>query len=79
MMQHATEEGGTVVQPMKEQFYGDRTGSLRDPFGHVWHLATHKEDLSMAELKKRAEQAAKGAGETRLRLGARQVDRMCAR
>jgi PhnB protein len=62
MMQRATEAGGTVVQPLKDQFYGDRTGSLRDPFGHVWHLATHKEDLSMAELKKRAEQAAKGAG-----------------
>ena len=64
IMQRATEAGGTVVQPMKDQFYGDRTGSLRDPFGHVWHLATHKEDLSMAELKKRAEQAAKGAGQT---------------
>ena len=64
IMQCATEAGGTVVQPMKDQFYGDRAGSLRDPFGHVWHLATHKEDLSMAELKKRAEQAAKGAGET---------------
>ena len=62
MMQRATEAGGTVVQPMKDQFYGDRTGRLRDPFGHVWHLATHKEDLSMAELQKRAEQAAKGAG-----------------
>jgi PhnB protein len=36
------------VQPMKDQFYGDRTGRLRDPFGHVWHLATHKQDLSMA-------------------------------
>ena len=63
-MQRATAAGAKVVQPMKDQFYGDRTGSLRDPFGHVWHLATHKEDVSMAEMKKRAEQAAKGAGET---------------
>jgi PhnB protein len=47
---------------MADQFYGDRTGSLRDPFGHVWHLATRKKNLSMAELKKRAAQAAKQAG-----------------
>jgi PhnB protein len=64
MMQRAMAAGGTVVQPMKDQFYGDRTGSLRDPFGHVWHLATRKENLSMAELKKRATQAAKEAGGT---------------
>ena len=62
MMQRAMAAGGTVVQPMADQFYGDRTGSLRDPFGHVWHLATRKENLSMAELKKRAAQAAKQAG-----------------
>ena len=35
---------------------------VRDPFGHVWHLATHKEDLSMAELRRRAEKAAKEMG-----------------
>ena len=38
----------------------DRTGSLEDPFGHIWHLATHKEDLSMAELRKRGEKAMSG-------------------
>jgi PhnB protein len=43
-----------------DQFYGDRTGSLEDPFGHVWHVATHKADLSLEELTKRA--AAKAAG-----------------
>ena len=47
------------MRPVADQFYGDRTGSLEDPFGHMWHVATHKEDLSMAELRKRAEQAAK--------------------
>jgi PhnB protein len=40
----------------------NRTGSIEDPFGHVWHLATHKEDLSMAELRRRAEKAAKAMG-----------------
>jgi PhnB protein len=64
MMQRAMAAGGSVVQPMADQFYGDRTGSLRDPFGHVWHLATRKENLSMAELKKRAAQAAKERGGT---------------
>jgi PhnB protein len=48
------------VRPIKDQFYGDRLGTVEDPFGHVWHLATHKEDLSMKELKKRAEKAASG-------------------
>ncbi len=62
LMARATAAGGTVLQAMKAQFYGDRTGSLRDPFGHLWHLATRKEDLTMAELKKRAAQASKAAG-----------------
>ena len=52
--------GAKVVRPVKDQFYGDRLGTIEDPFGHVWHLATHKEDLSKAEMKKRAEKAARG-------------------
>jgi PhnB protein len=58
----ATAAGAKVARPVQDQFYGDRTGSLEDPFGHMWHVATHKEDLSMAELKRRAAQAAKQAG-----------------
>ena len=58
----ATAAGGKLVRPVQDQFYGDRTGSIEDPFGHVWHVATHKEDLSMAELKRRAEQMAKQGG-----------------
>jgi len=46
--------GAKLLREVNDQFYGDRTGALADPFGHVWHLATHKEDVSMAELKKRA-------------------------
>ena len=58
----ATAAGGKLVRPVQDQFYGDRTGSIEDPFGHVWHVATHQEDLSMAELKRRAERMAKQGG-----------------
>ncbi len=56
----ALTSGARLVRPIKDQFYGDRLGTVEDPFGHVWHLATHKEDLSTKELKKRAEKAASG-------------------
>lgn len=46
--------GAKVLRPVADQFYGDRTGSLEDPFGHVWHLATHKEDISPEEMQRRA-------------------------
>jgi PhnB protein len=49
--------GARELRPVKDQFYGDRTGSIEDPFGHVWHIATRKEDLSEDELKRRANQA----------------------
>jgi PhnB protein len=51
----ATEAGGKALRPVQDQFYGDRSGTLRDPFGHVWHLATHKEDLSPDEIDRRAQ------------------------
>ena len=50
----AVSTGATSVNPLKDQFYGDRSGSIRDPFGHSWWIATHKEDLSMDEIRKRA-------------------------
>ena len=63
MVARASAAGAKVTRPVADQFYGDRTGSIEDPFGHVWHLATHKEDLSEAEMTKRAKaQAAKPAG-----------------
>ena len=62
MMQRAVAAGGKLVREIKDQFYGDRTGALADPFGHVWHLATHKEDVSTAELRKRAEKLVKDLG-----------------
>lgn len=49
--------GGEQVRPMEDQFYGDRAGTFADPFGHVWTIGTHKEDLSPEELVKRMAQA----------------------
>jgi PhnB protein len=56
--------GGAAQRPVKDQFYGDRSGTLEDPFGHVWHVATHKEDVSAEEMERRAQAhtAASGGG-----------------
>jgi PhnB protein len=51
----AINAGATLIKPVQDQFYGDRTGALKDPFGHIWFLATHKEELSPDEIKQRAE------------------------
>jgi len=50
----AVEAGAKIDKPVEDQFYGDRSGKLTDPFGHTWWIATHKVDLSQEELKKRA-------------------------
>ncbi len=51
----AINAGAKEVKPVEDQFYGDRTGTLEDPFGHIWFLATHKEDLTPDDINKRAE------------------------
>lgn len=51
----AISAGAKVVKPVQDQFYGDRTGTLEDPFGHIWFLATHKEELTPEEINRRAE------------------------
>jgi PhnB protein len=48
--------GATELLPVKDQFYGDRIGALTDPFGHVWYIATHIEEVSPEEIKRRAAQ-----------------------
>jgi len=53
----AVAAGAKVQRPVQDQFYGDRTGTFEDPFGHVWSIATHKEDVSLEEMKKRAASA----------------------
>jgi PhnB protein len=54
VVKKAVAAGAKLLRPVADQFYGDRTGSLEDPFGHVWHVATHTEDVPVRELKKRA-------------------------
>jgi PhnB protein len=49
----AISAGGTVVQAVETKFYGDRAGTLRDPFGHLWTLMTHVEDVSLEEMRLR--------------------------
>ena len=57
VFQRAITAGGTVKQAVKDQFYGDRTGTLVDPFGHIWTIATHVEDVSPEEMERRMEAA----------------------
>lgn len=68
VVERAMNEGAQVLREVKDQFYGDRLGTLQDPFGHVWHIATHKEDLSKAQLRKRTAEAMKqdAASETEI-------------
>ena len=49
----AIDAGAEAMRPVEDQFYGDRMGVFRDPFGHVWSVATHKEDISSEELQRR--------------------------
>jgi PhnB protein len=53
----ALSAGATVQRPIANQFYGDRSGKLEDPFGHVWSIATHVEDVPPEEMLRRAEAA----------------------
>ncbi len=50
----AVAAGAKVTRPVQDQFYGDRSGAVTDPFGHLWYVATHKEDVEPQEIKKRA-------------------------
>ena len=52
--------GATLKRPVENQFYGDRLGSIIDPFGHLWHISTHIEDVSPEEIGRRAAAAMQG-------------------
>ena len=58
----AVAAGATVQRPIADQFYGDRMGTLVDPFGHVWSIGTHKEDVSMEEIQRRMAKLGEKAG-----------------
>jgi PhnB protein len=53
--QKAVDAGANIRRPVTDQFYGDRSGIVEDPFGHIWTLSTHIEDVTPEEMKKRME------------------------
>ena len=60
LFNRAVEAGGKVRRPLTTQFYGDRSGTVEDPFGQVWTISTHVEDVPPDELRRRMEQFTKG-------------------
>jgi PhnB protein len=56
VFKQAISAGGTTQRAVQDQFYGDRSGTLVDPFGHNWTVATHKEDVPPQEMEKRMEE-----------------------
>jgi PhnB protein len=58
----ATGAGATVVRPLENQFYGDRSATFDDPFGHRWTIATHVEDVSPEEMGRRAAEMGQNQG-----------------
>jgi|ERR1700735_4010101 PhnB protein len=53
VVDRAVTQGATLQRPVADQFYGDRTGTILDPFGHQWHVATHIEDVTPEEMQRR--------------------------
>jgi PhnB protein len=60
MFRTAISLGATETRPVENQFYGDRTGSLTDPFGHNWMISTHIEDVSPEEMERRMKAMGEG-------------------
>jgi len=61
VFKQALAAGSKERKPVQDQFYGDRSGTLEDPFGHVWTIATHVEDVPPEEMEKRARAAMGGS------------------
>ena len=53
----AVDEGATITEEVEDKFWGDRFGTIKDPFGHVWSIGTHVEDVSPQEMAERAKSA----------------------
>jgi len=62
VVRQAVAAGATLQREVSDQFYGDRAGTVVDPFGHVWHIHTHKEEVSLETIKERMEEMVKRAG-----------------
>ena len=56
-VQQAVDAGAEITMPVEDQFWGDRFGRVKDPFGHDWSIATHIEDVSPEEMEKRGQEA----------------------
>jgi PhnB protein len=61
VIERAATAGAKVLKPAQDQFYGDRSGFIQDPFGHLWGIATHVEDVSPEEMKERMKKAVHAA------------------
>jgi PhnB protein len=61
IVEKAAAEGAKILKPVQDQFYGDRSGFIQDPFGHLWGVATHKEDVSEKEMSERAKKVMQAA------------------
>jgi PhnB protein len=61
VFERAVAEGAKVLKPVENQFYGDRNGFLQDPFGHLWGVATHVEDVSPQDMKERMQKMMQAA------------------
>jgi PhnB protein len=59
VFKRALDAGAKPLRPVADQFYGDRMGTLEDPFGHVWTIGTHVEDVSPEEMRRRSEEMMK--------------------
>jgi len=60
VFQKALDAGATAIRKVEDQFYGDRSGSFEDPFGHQWHISSHVEDVPPEEMERRAAAAMSG-------------------
>jgi len=61
VVEKAAAQGAKILKPVQDQFYGDRSGFIQDPFGHLWGIATHKEDVSPKDMAERARKAMQAA------------------
>ena len=61
VVERAVQAGATLLRPVEDQFYGDRSGQFEDPFGHRWSVASRVEELSAEEMERRSAEAAAAA------------------
>jgi PhnB protein len=62
VVQDAVDAGATITMPVENMFWGDRFGQVSDPFGHIWQIATHVEDVSPEDMAERAKEAMASMG-----------------